>query len=220
VYAYLHECRFCEVEAVKKHLFLLAAFKHCISSHAHHLVSLSNSNSLIVPRRECYCATTIFYQQPPFAARRSFSAPSSALVRRRGTAPETTTFHIFSCLKPFATPNRTARSLPTMASIQRFLISVLLILSVTFVFFAQTSEASKGPKITHKVCIIDLDALGSEADEFVPTGLLRYHSRRRGAWSCSHRPLWQDGPQDCGELPVRYTLHTMVKRTSNWLPGL
>ncbi|KAH7402169.1 peptidyl-prolyl cis-trans isomerase B [Phaeosphaeria sp. MPI-PUGE-AT-0046c] len=38
-----------------------------------------------------------------------------------------------------------------MASIQRFLISVLLILSVTFVFFAQTSEASKGPKVTHKV---------------------------------------------------------------------
>ncbi|KAF2133995.1 peptidyl-prolyl cis-trans isomerase B [Dothidotthia symphoricarpi CBS 119687] len=38
-----------------------------------------------------------------------------------------------------------------MASFQRFLVSVLLILSVTFVFFAQASEAAKGPKITHKV---------------------------------------------------------------------
>jgi len=38
-----------------------------------------------------------------------------------------------------------------MASIQRFVISVLLILSITFVFFAQASEATKGPKITHKV---------------------------------------------------------------------
>jgi len=38
-----------------------------------------------------------------------------------------------------------------MLSLQRFVISVLLILSVTFVFFAQASEAAKGPKITHKV---------------------------------------------------------------------
>ncbi|KAF2034555.1 peptidyl-prolyl cis-trans isomerase B precursor [Setomelanomma holmii] len=38
-----------------------------------------------------------------------------------------------------------------MASIQRFIISFLLILSVAFVFFAQSTEATKGPKITHKV---------------------------------------------------------------------
>ncbi|KAF2832549.1 peptidyl-prolyl cis-trans isomerase B [Ophiobolus disseminans] len=38
-----------------------------------------------------------------------------------------------------------------MASIQRFVISFLLILSVAFVFLAQASEATKGPKITHKV---------------------------------------------------------------------
>jgi peptidyl-prolyl cis-trans isomerase B (cyclophilin B) len=38
-----------------------------------------------------------------------------------------------------------------MASFQRLVISVLLILSVAFVFFAQTAEATKGPKITHKV---------------------------------------------------------------------
>ncbi|KAF1846026.1 uncharacterized protein K460DRAFT_406251 [Cucurbitaria berberidis CBS 394.84] len=38
-----------------------------------------------------------------------------------------------------------------MVSIQRIVISFLLILSVAFVFFAQTSEATKGPKITHKV---------------------------------------------------------------------
>merc|ERR1712014_181226 len=39
----------------------------------------------------------------------------------------------------------------TMATIQRAVISLLLILTITFVFFAQTTEAAKGPKITHKV---------------------------------------------------------------------
>lgn len=38
-----------------------------------------------------------------------------------------------------------------MATIQRALISILLILTVVFVFFAQASEAAMGPKITHKV---------------------------------------------------------------------
>ncbi|KAF2683453.1 peptidyl-prolyl cis-trans isomerase B [Lentithecium fluviatile CBS 122367] len=38
-----------------------------------------------------------------------------------------------------------------MLSLQRIVISALLILSITFVFFAQTTEAAKGPKITHKV---------------------------------------------------------------------
>ncbi|KAF2262516.1 peptidyl-prolyl cis-trans isomerase B [Lojkania enalia] len=38
-----------------------------------------------------------------------------------------------------------------MASLQRLIISALLILTITFVFFAQSSEATKGPKITHKV---------------------------------------------------------------------
>lgn len=38
-----------------------------------------------------------------------------------------------------------------MAALQRIVVSVLLILTVAFVFFAQTTEAAKGPKITHKV---------------------------------------------------------------------
>ena len=38
-----------------------------------------------------------------------------------------------------------------MFTIQRFVVSVLLILTATFVFFAQTAQAVKGPKITHKV---------------------------------------------------------------------
>ncbi|TVY86938.1 Peptidyl-prolyl cis-trans isomerase B, partial [Lachnellula willkommii] len=38
-----------------------------------------------------------------------------------------------------------------MFTIHRFVVSVLLILTVTFVFFAQTAQAVKGPKITHKV---------------------------------------------------------------------
>lgn len=50
-----------------------------------------------------------------------------------------------------------------MASVQRVVISFLLILSFAFVFFAQASEATKGPKVTHKVCIargLVCDALG------------------------------------------------------------
>ncbi|TKX26128.1 peptidyl-prolyl cis-trans isomerase B [Elsinoe australis] len=38
-----------------------------------------------------------------------------------------------------------------MASLQRIAISLMVILTVVFVFFAQTTEAAKGPKITHKV---------------------------------------------------------------------
>ncbi len=38
-----------------------------------------------------------------------------------------------------------------MATVYRAVLSLLLILSITFVFFAQSTEAAKGPKITHKV---------------------------------------------------------------------
>ncbi|KAG0645296.1 Peptidyl-prolyl cis-trans isomerase B [Hyphodiscus hymeniophilus] len=38
-----------------------------------------------------------------------------------------------------------------MLSLNRFAISVLLIITVAFVYFAQAAEAVKGPKITHKV---------------------------------------------------------------------
>lgn len=38
-----------------------------------------------------------------------------------------------------------------MAVLQKAVISFLLILSVAFVFLAQSAEATKGPKITHKV---------------------------------------------------------------------
>lgn len=38
-----------------------------------------------------------------------------------------------------------------MQSFQKLAISCLLILTFVFVFLAQTAEASKGPKITHKV---------------------------------------------------------------------
>ena len=42
-------------------------------------------------------------------------------------------------------------ALDKMASFQRIAISCLLILTVVFLFFTQSSEAQKGPKITHKV---------------------------------------------------------------------
>ncbi|KAF2154129.1 peptidyl-prolyl cis-trans isomerase B [Myriangium duriaei CBS 260.36] len=38
-----------------------------------------------------------------------------------------------------------------MATLQRIVISLMVIATFAFVFFAQTAEAAKGPKITHKV---------------------------------------------------------------------
>ncbi|MCJ1270003.1 Peptidyl-prolyl cis-trans isomerase B [Lobaria immixta] len=39
----------------------------------------------------------------------------------------------------------------TMANFQRVIISLLVVLTATFLFFAQSTEATKGPKITNKV---------------------------------------------------------------------
>lgn len=39
----------------------------------------------------------------------------------------------------------------SMLAIQRLVVSALLILTVVFLFLAQTADAAKGPKITHKV---------------------------------------------------------------------
>ena len=38
-----------------------------------------------------------------------------------------------------------------MFTLQRIVVSALLILTITFFFLAQTAQATKGPKITHKV---------------------------------------------------------------------
>lgn len=38
-----------------------------------------------------------------------------------------------------------------MADLQRIVISLMVILTATFLFMGQTAEAAKGPKITHKV---------------------------------------------------------------------
>ena len=39
----------------------------------------------------------------------------------------------------------------TMANLQRIIITLLLICTASFLYFAQASEAAQGPKITHKV---------------------------------------------------------------------
>ena len=38
-----------------------------------------------------------------------------------------------------------------MANLQRIVVSVMVILTAAFLFFGQSVEAAKGPKITHKV---------------------------------------------------------------------
>jgi peptidyl-prolyl cis-trans isomerase B (cyclophilin B) len=39
----------------------------------------------------------------------------------------------------------------TMANFRNLIVSLMLILTATFLFFGQTASAAKGPKITHKV---------------------------------------------------------------------
>jgi len=38
-----------------------------------------------------------------------------------------------------------------MANLQKIVVSLMVILTAVFLFFGQSAEASKGPKITHKV---------------------------------------------------------------------
>jgi len=38
-----------------------------------------------------------------------------------------------------------------MANLQKIVVSLMVILTAAFLFFGQTAEAAKGPKITHKV---------------------------------------------------------------------
>jgi peptidyl-prolyl cis-trans isomerase B (cyclophilin B) len=38
-----------------------------------------------------------------------------------------------------------------MSTLQKFLVTCLLLLTASFALFAQSAEAAKGPKITHKV---------------------------------------------------------------------
>lgn len=49
----------------------------------------------------------------------------------------------------FLSPSSEKRT--NMAQYQRLLATFLVILTFAFVYFAQTVEATKGPKITHKV---------------------------------------------------------------------
>jgi len=53
-----------------------------------------------------------------------------------------------------------------MAVAQRFVVSLLLILTVIFVLLAQSAEAAKGPKITHKV-YFDLQQDGKDIGRVV-----------------------------------------------------
>lgn len=38
-----------------------------------------------------------------------------------------------------------------MANLQKIVVSLMVVLTAAFLFFGQTVEAAKGPKITHKV---------------------------------------------------------------------
>ncbi len=53
-----------------------------------------------------------------------------------------------------------------MLSAKSAVVSLMLILSITFMFFAQTASAAKGPKITHKV-YFDIEQAGKPMGRIV-----------------------------------------------------
>jgi hypothetical protein len=64
------------------------------------------------------------------------------------------------------------------ATLQRLVISLLVILTFTFVYFAQVTEAAgKGPRITNKVCPRSVNCTAKQKLTRT-TGLLRHHTRR------------------------------------------
>lgn len=54
-----------------------------------------------------------------------------------------------------------------MASLQKIVISLLLMLTAGFLFLAQSAEATKGPKITNKVSFARLSPLPPIATQFL-----------------------------------------------------
>ncbi len=84
--------------------------------------------------------------------------------------------------------------LSNMANLQRVVISILLILTATFLFFAQSSEAAKGPKITHKVAHLALQAYDVPNVE-IRIGILRHRAWRQTSGKNCDGALWQDRTQ-------------------------
>jgi hypothetical protein len=82
------------------------------------------------------------------------------------------------------------------ATLQRIVISLLVVLTFTFVYFAQVAEAAgKGPRITHKVCCT-VCSIGTMKLIAILLGLLRHRTWRGKDGSRSHRSLWQDRPKN------------------------
>lgn len=54
----------------------------------------------------------------------------------------------------------------TMANFRNIIVSLMLILTATFLFMAQSASATKGPKITHKV-YFDIEQKGESLGRIV-----------------------------------------------------
>ena len=96
-----------------------------------------------------------------------------------------------------------------MANLQRILVSLLLMCTVTFLYFAQTTEAQgKGPKITHKV-YFDMQH-GDEEIGRIVMGLYGGTVPRVRALTSNRVVRWADANLDGRELP----------RSRDWREGL
>lgn len=74
-----------------------------------------------------------------------------------------------------------------MANLQRIVVSLMVILTATFLFFGQTAEAAKGPKITNKV-YFDIKH-GDEDMGRIVLGLYGKTVPKVNDTHCSTRPL-------------------------------
>lgn len=83
-----------------------------------------------------------------------------------------------------------------MASLQRILVSFMVVLTFVFAYFAQTAEAQKGPKITHKV-YFDIKQGDEELGRIVmglygkttPKVCPCPHPDARGGWSALEKKM-------------------------------
>lgn len=105
--------------------------------------------ALLFVRKRLSKRICIYAKTFPCRANRKRTAPLHSLALLLTSSPNLPTFNVLWNLQLIIPIKHFMLS--DMAGFQKFVISLLLILTACFLFLAQSSEAAKGPKITDKV---------------------------------------------------------------------